>query len=160
MTKLIRSARFVISRICQRAMRGGKKEIYRKGCDLATVLGAKPPSFRGDTPNGSCRTLLHHPHRPCVRPESCVRHSLRVKSTDARHPVFFFHFLPPTTRARCVSERMRSFPLSCARINLYNEISDSTNTRQTFNIHSGILTLGFESSTEFQHFIKAENLNF
>lgn len=26
---------------------------------------------------------------PCIRPDSCVRHSLRVESTDARHPVFF-----------------------------------------------------------------------
>lgn len=93
-----------------------------EGMRLATVLSAKPPSFRGDAPNGSCRTLLHHPHRPCVRPESCVRHSLRVKSTDARHPVFFFHFLPPAIRARCVSERMRSFSLSCAPFTMKSQI--------------------------------------
>lgn len=39
----------------------------------------------------------------CIRPDSCVRHSLRVESTDARHPVFFsisYRLL----RMRCVSD--------------------------------------------------------
>lgn len=87
-----------------------KEENIRRDVRLATVLGAKPPSFRGDAPNGSYRTLLHHPHRPCVRLESCVHHSLRVKSTDARHPVFFHFRLLRATR--CISGRTRSFPLS------------------------------------------------
>lgn len=36
--------------------------------------------------------------------------------------------------------------LSSLMRTLYNEISDSTNTRQTFSFHSNILTHGFDSN--------------
>lgn len=80
--------------ITRQITRGGKKEVSKRGA-FDYGPGAKPPSLEAMY-RGSSRTLLHHPHRPCILPDSCVRHSLRVESIDAQRPVFFssiFYFL-------------------------------------------------------------------
>jgi len=93
MTKSIRLAWFVISLVDA----GRKKKIIEVGA-FDYGPGGKSPLTRGD--RTVSRTLLHHPLRPCIHPDSCVRHSLRVESTDARHPGFF-HFLLPIKTVFC-----------------------------------------------------------
>lgn len=82
----------------------GEKKKASKRVPLITALVQNRPHSKH---RGSSRTLLHHPHRPCIRPDLCVRHSLRVESIDARHPLFFFSF--PTKNA--TYQRTRSFSL-------------------------------------------------
>lgn len=86
-----------------------EKKKASKRVRLITAL-VKPPSLEA-THRGSSRTLLHHPHRACIRPDSCVRHSLRVESTDARYPAFFF-ISSYLLRMRCVSKNAIPFFLT------------------------------------------------
>lgn len=127
-TKLIRSTRFVISRIIVKRRRG-KKNHRKRGLYLRPWY--ETALAQGDVSYGASRTLLHRSHRPCIRPNSCTIH---LEQNSSMHGILFFFLFPIAVRAMMMYirdpfvSRVEIFKISSSRNRLLRIHTSSSNT--------------------------------